>query len=395
MKKVISIIFAALMILGTFSMAAFAMTPEYKELTVDDTTYKYITFGSYPTKKVTGNMVYYLDQMADDATWTTKNYGEDATLLMTDVTRNGVKYRGIIVKQYDDAKIQRNAGYEKEKVYWFEYKDLDWRIIDEKYGVAVCTTVVDVLRYDVEASNTWENSILYNWLNDDFANTAFGSELKGYLTSTITVPTESEAKAYRDMISFDKTNYVTAQGYNGNVWLKNNRPLTGAVRTVIVFRDAMYGTGYTEIAEDLIPAGTTLKYIGSYDCFYQVEYNGKKVYVYKTDCTAPQYTDDVVTGIFNQETLEVEEVNKYQYFGVLPVITLDTEFLAEKVNEFNGRMQEAMEEQAEETAEETTTETTENAENKAETNNTAVVDTDPITSFFRAFFAAFAKLFAR
>lgn len=85
-------------------------------------------------------------------------------------------------------------GYELNKVYYFRYDPVIWRMLDPGTGLAICESVIDSQVFnktfyygekldfsafsDPECTHgyyEYENSYLRGWLNDIFYNTAFSS----------------------------------------------------------------------------------------------------------------------------------------------------------------------------------------------------------------------------
>ena len=196
-----------------------------------------ISYGSYPQSKVTDETTLNaLDAM--NKTWISYNYysGNGSSdngkmsasnfMKYTDVTYNGNKYRGVTFETYRPTNTgyvtaqlgnysnQDENNYYKNKVYWFKYDPIQWRILDPTSGLVVCETVIDAQPYNSYISgsysrnssyaNNYEKSSIREWLNDDFYNTAFSSTQKAnVLTTSVKSPSSSTLRGDCVSSSYD------------------------------------------------------------------------------------------------------------------------------------------------------------------------------------------------
>lgn len=164
-----------------------------------------VVLGSYPQSRVTSDpLIEKLNnQFANKELWYSfDNYSGDGTpgsmkksdgMLYTDVVFEGNKYRGVLITEYrpksTDLKataensFQDDNGYMVNELYWFLYEDLTWRIVDKEKGVLFCETVIDAqaysnLEYIPSSSENADDTSVYMWLNNDFADSAFNSSEK-------------------------------------------------------------------------------------------------------------------------------------------------------------------------------------------------------------------------
>lgn len=188
-----------------------------------------IEFGTYPQSRVTdANTISQLNNSA--SYWQSYSYysatdyegGEAAPgdfMKYCDVTYNGEKYRGVTFSQYRpyyttayataEYSFQDENGYSTNTVYWFKYEPIKWRILDSDTGLVMCEDLIDTQPFsntvfmssddahlDVESRKYWSTanysdyandysvSSIRKWLNNDFYNVAFDSEMKSEILST-------------------------------------------------------------------------------------------------------------------------------------------------------------------------------------------------------------------
>lgn len=149
MKKVLSLLLAAVMLLS-LCPTVFADDT----IRANDT----VEFGSYPQTMMTDEaLIAALDAKA--TSWTSYNYSYRVAGLSTvqkgdfmkycDVTYNGAKYRGVKMTAFrpertDDMCIRPlNSKYELNKIYWFKYQPLTWRVLDISTGLMICDQIID------------------------------------------------------------------------------------------------------------------------------------------------------------------------------------------------------------------------------------------------------------
>lgn len=189
-----------------------------------------VAFGSYPQRVVhrdgepnIGGTIFDVDADEPDALagdpsgWDSYDYylyGEkSAYMVYKDVLFEGEKYRGVYLNEYrpQDTMYMNNAwnmckqygeGFYKEKIYWFKYEPLIWRILEEKDGemLLFATMIIDsqpftnlykskcepstgvTMFYNADVTfddgsqpyaNDYAYSSIRDWLNTTFLNTAF------------------------------------------------------------------------------------------------------------------------------------------------------------------------------------------------------------------------------
>ncbi len=241
----------------------------------------YIQFGVYPQSKVENvTLAETLNARAGGlptasapGNWTSYAYyansaspetAEDAVDYMwyIDVTEGDNSYRGVYFTAYRpyatsvsnlaNESYQDDNGYEKNKIHWFLYEPILWKITDENKGVAtlVCETLIDGHEYynSVEErtkegtaihANNYAESDIRRWLNDTFYQTAFsraqkvlikkqtvqnGLESTGYLENAYVCENTEDyvyLLSYQEMLSFfsesekakkKPTDYALSQG---------------------------------------------------------------------------------------------------------------------------------------------------------------------------------------
>lgn len=181
---------------------------------------KTVEFGYYPQTEVTNySITSELDEKAGELPtssnsqkWTSYGYYDNGStsdyMWYIDVVLDGVKYRGVYFTYYraktidgassDSNSEQDDNGYYAGSTYWFEYEPITWTIISEKNGTALilCDMVIDSQEYD-SISNSYAESAIRRWLNDDFYNTAFNSLQKEMIVTT-TVDNSAASTGYSE-----------------------------------------------------------------------------------------------------------------------------------------------------------------------------------------------------
>ncbi len=171
-KRLLSMLLAAVMIVTTQGMTAFAETDVTGTDTVsilnpvydadsDTTTWNYISFGSYPQTEVTG------EALTEDITQAIYNGEGDAWV-------NGTKYRRLGRTDTD------NTDYFGEEDYrYFKWEKIKWRVLNQD-SLGILTVMadqgLDCKKYEETSSSvSWESSDIHEWLNNTFYTTAFNS----------------------------------------------------------------------------------------------------------------------------------------------------------------------------------------------------------------------------
>ena len=184
-----------------------------------------VEFGSYPQSRVTNSsLVSALNKVSKN--WVSYGYysgtGDYGTMVQgnwmkyADFTYNGTKYRAVTFSQYrpsstegspDYYSQQQNNGYTPNKIYYFKYEPLKWRVLDPSTGLVLCESIIDSQAYsntvycygrdpydeynarwnDAEHThyaNDYATSSIRTWLNDDFYNTAFSSSQRASILTS-------------------------------------------------------------------------------------------------------------------------------------------------------------------------------------------------------------------
>lgn len=237
-KKMMSVLLVLLMCIAAIPGGAFGQSDlscavvanaaeQMTYFTKEDLESGYIYFGSYPQTNVTEEyeLTAKLNNLAPDySKWTSYEYysgtGEEGSMTSgdwmryTDVAYGGELYRGVKFTKYrpnitrgkfkDEGTEQISNGYEVNKVYWFKFEPVKWRVLDKDKGLVLSEIIIDSQAYqnliyidsegylynDVDCTiwiNDYETSTIRTWLNADFYNTAFSaSEKKSIAKSTLT-----------------------------------------------------------------------------------------------------------------------------------------------------------------------------------------------------------------
>ena len=169
-----------------------------------------IEFGSYPQSEITDEtLLAELNSLELD--WISYDYysgtgyiadGEmisDDYMKYADVSYKGNKYRAVKFTEYrprytsdnhDNGSCQEDNGYYTNKIYWFKFESLMWRVLDPNEGLIMCESVIDSQPYNntiyldycgeyyqdthcANYANDYSTSSIRSWLNYDFYNTTF------------------------------------------------------------------------------------------------------------------------------------------------------------------------------------------------------------------------------
>ena len=194
-----------------------------------------VTFGSYPqTQETNSSTINKLEKMSKN--WKSYNYytgtGEWYGGNMTssdymqyadiDTDNDGKnEYRAVKFTQYRPYRTnytssslnsyQDENGYEPNKVYYFKYEPLTWRVLDTSNGLIMSEKIIDSQAYQnfiyynggnnyggdyynskdcTNYASDWATSSIRKWLNEDFYNTAFTNNQKSKI-----LPTHNENKS--------------------------------------------------------------------------------------------------------------------------------------------------------------------------------------------------------
>ena len=157
-----------------------------------------------------------------------------------DVLYNGQFYRGVQILQYRPSHIiypstvdhsrQYDAGYLIGKVYWFLYEPLKWRVLNPNAGLVLSESLIDsqpynnYIRQDDNSmcygdpvqnryANNYQYSSLRQWLNRDFADTAFSAAEKDAVKVTTVGNSafDSSYNKYASSTTYDKVFLLSYQ----------------------------------------------------------------------------------------------------------------------------------------------------------------------------------------
>ena len=182
-----------------------------------------IEFGSYPQSEVTdADEIAKLETASESYLWVSYKYysgtGERTDgemepgdfMLHKDFYSDGEMFRAVTFYAYRPSfggglkevaySFQDENGYYPNKVYYFKYEPLTWRVLDPDEGYVMCENVIDsqayqnfVIKKDGSLYNSkdctnyvsdWETCTLRQWLNKTFYNTAFSREEKMLIGTT-------------------------------------------------------------------------------------------------------------------------------------------------------------------------------------------------------------------
>ncbi len=218
MKRFLSLLLTAILLIGVIAVPGVTVSAaEIKTGTL-------VTFGSYPQSRVTDQSL--LDKLdAQPLKWTYYDYyangGREDYMKYADITYSGARYRAVTFTHYrpyewqirissdnivnNSFAEQDNNGYMPNRVYWFRYEPVVWRVLDAGAGLMMTEYVLDsqpfhpAFYYDEDnrkycgdpghahLASDWAFSSLRTWMNDDFYNMAFDAE-KGLIKETELAP---------------------------------------------------------------------------------------------------------------------------------------------------------------------------------------------------------------
>lgn len=197
-----------------------------------------IEFGTYPQTKVTNeNIINALNSSKGE--WVSYGYYsgtgniDDGKMYANhfmrymDVTYRSEKYRGVVFDSYrpywtgkgtmilPEYTYQAENGYYNNTIYWFKYEPIKWRVLDPNIGLLMSEIILDSQAYNnfvllngtdeygnpaywadssqTHYANSYANSSIRKWLNNDFYNTAFSTEQQNFIEYT-----ELDNTAYSD-----------------------------------------------------------------------------------------------------------------------------------------------------------------------------------------------------
>jgi len=222
----------------------------------------YLYFGSYPQTDVTNEKSADLNEYAKfpfntSNGWISYKYyssGIVADLMVykdVDVNNDGMyDYRGIYINSYRADNTEENGetyNYQKtnkykkeEKIYWFKWEPIKWKIIDTNGAKAniLADLVLDSQDYnhtrdvrnikgETVYSNNYEHSSIRRWLNETFYEKAFTINEKNIINEAICNNGVESANPYDNSLGFNegKNDYV-CDNTNDKVWLLSTQEAT-------------------------------------------------------------------------------------------------------------------------------------------------------------------------
>ena len=223
---------------------------------------KWVEFGSYPQKEVRdANVIRTLNTLAgalptadNSHNWTSYNYYigayVDDFMWYIDLKYQGRAYRGVYFTDYRPYKTfldsmpstsyQDEFGYLVDKVYWFLYEPIKWRVLFETNGegLLLADSALDSQEYydndelrgsvdqPVYPTNYAESNIRY-WLNNVFFNTAFSTEEKTWILDTEVDNSERSTNPYTNDRYWDEgRNRFACPNTVDRVFLLSEREVT-------------------------------------------------------------------------------------------------------------------------------------------------------------------------
>ena len=165
-----------------------------------------IEFGSYPQSEVTdADEIAKLETASESYLWVSYKYYSG-----TGERTDGEMFRAVTFYAYRPSfggglkevaySFQDENGYYPNKVYYFKYEPLTWRVLDPDEGYVMCENVIDsqayqnyIIKKDGSLYNSkdctnyvsdWEICTMRQWLNKTFYNTAFSREEKMLIGTT-------------------------------------------------------------------------------------------------------------------------------------------------------------------------------------------------------------------
>lgn len=306
--------------IGGFAASAVKVTNGTTYITKADLNSGYIELGSYPQTEVKMDTAeydaltdaylknfdniefksygYYSGKGSPDSIINGYGYGtmeKNVDMTYADMTVDGTKYRIVLFQQYrptmttfesstKNSNIDDN-GYKINRLYFFKYEPLKWRVLDKETGLIMCESIIDSqainnTAYYVQDGNAIRRYYFYNnaehtqylynyntssirsWLNDDFYNTAFSSADKTAIANysendKVSLPdftvviseeygfTNSDEKDSSRMAK--GTDYAKCQGLelSNKSATKNYSPWWLSISDSRYYRDSGFGMDYT------------------------------------------------------------------------------------------------------------------------------------------------------
>lgn len=220
-----AIILIVILALCAVSATVYSRINSEKEKEPTASAYEYVFFGSYPQSEVTDKNTISKLSALDNLEWQSYGYysgngrygsmEQNDFMKYADVSLNQEMYRAVTFSNErpectfcnpGSTRTQLNNNYETEKIYWFKFEPIKWRILDKNSGLVMSEYVLDSQAYsntvyslasendlngdfwndevNTNYANDYYTSSIRKWLNDDFYNTAFGKNEKSAIDVT-------------------------------------------------------------------------------------------------------------------------------------------------------------------------------------------------------------------
>jgi len=205
--------------------------------------FKMIEFGTYPQTEIEDPiLISKLNQLIPDKPsydslngWDSLEYFYNGKIsdyfLYKDVISSNEKYRAIVSLKLRPflttfEKSYLNKKMEINKIYWFKYEKIQWKVIKEDDNVQFLLSdkVLDsqpinntVNDYKGIPSNDYSNSYIRYWLNKKFYNWAFSvSDKKTIIDNTNSIDNTNISKIKDNVFLIDKNDVEKYLGYINN-----------------------------------------------------------------------------------------------------------------------------------------------------------------------------------
>ena len=179
-------------------------------------------FGNYPQTRVDDEALL-AELEAAEKKWISYGYyvgtgNADGLMEQTDIMEyadlflNGEKFRAVKINEHrptstreslssaNQTIIQEAFGYHKNTTYYFRFEPVSWSVLDEDSGLVLSDMLLDAQSYQsfillqnstayanadcTVLANSYRESTVRAWLNEDFYNTAFTSSQKAQILTT-------------------------------------------------------------------------------------------------------------------------------------------------------------------------------------------------------------------
>ncbi len=222
---------------------------------------KKVTFGSYPQNLIDDeNLITSLNasiknmpKKDDGKGWTSfgfysKNIKSDYAWYQ-DIDFEGNRYRAVYFNSWrlrftylesvpgnwqgSTDGNQMSNGVELDKVYWFKFAPLQWRILtkDNQKALLMCDSAIDSMQYQHNVADgipcDYAKSDIRAWLNSSFYDLAFGTKQKEIILTTLVDNSESSADAKEEKYKWNAgTGGTACESTEDKVFLLSSYELT-------------------------------------------------------------------------------------------------------------------------------------------------------------------------